>query len=86
MTAIELARNRLTKASARRASQNPRVIALSPRHEDSECSSQLQIGPESAPIFGMETAVPSLPNDIAALQALVVAESRAGGLADEAAA
>jgi transposase len=50
------------------------VPVASARHEDSPPTTEMQAEPESADVAGMATEQSALPNDIAALRAIMVAE------------
>jgi transposase len=79
MTAVEIARARLAQAAARRATPKRqtarRPAAMSPRHDDSGARSALEGACESALARSMTTTTAdTLPNDISALCALILAE------------
>jgi transposase len=74
MTAVEIARARLTHAAARRAAPRMRTALTSPRHDDSGAQSALEDAPESVIARSMTATADALPDDIGALRALILAE------------
>ena len=74
MTAAEIARTRLARATARRATPKRRPATTSPRHDDSDAQLSLEGASESVPACSMTTPSDALPDDIGALRALILAE------------
>jgi transposase len=83
MTAVEIARARLARATARRAAPRMRTAPTSPRHDDSGAQSALEDASESVLARSMTATADALPDDIGALRALILAE-RAERLAERA--
>jgi transposase len=85
MTAVDLARARLARTTARRATPKRRTAGrtatASPRHDDSGAQSALEDASESVLARSMTTTADALPDDIGALCALILAE-RAERLAE----
>src|ERR1700758_3894309 len=75
MTAVDLARTRLARATARRATPKThtarRTATASPRHDDSGAQSALEDASESVLSRAMITPADALPDDIGALHALI---------------
>ncbi len=74
MTIVEIARARLADATARRAAPKKRRATASPRHDDSGAQLTLEYASESVLDCSMITTVDTLPDDIGALRALILAE------------
>lgn len=78
MTAVDLARARLARTTARRATPKRRTAGrtatASPRHDDSGAQSALEDASESVPARSMTTTADALPDDISALRALILTE------------
>jgi transposase len=74
MTAVEIARARLARAAARRATPKRRPATTSPRHDDSGAQSSLEGASESVLARSMTATADTLPDDISALRALILAE------------
>ena len=72
MTAVDLARARLARATARRAMPRRRTVTASPRHDDSGAQSALEDASESVLSRAMITPADALPDDIGALHALIL--------------
>jgi hypothetical protein len=83
MIAVEIARARLARATARRATPKRRATPTSLRHDDSGAQSVLESALESVPARSMTTPTHALPDDIGAPRALILAE-RAERLAEHA--
>jgi transposase len=74
MTAVEIARARLARASVRRAAPKKHPAATSPRHDDSGAQSALEDASESVLARSMIATADALPDDIGALRAVILAE------------
>ena len=74
MTAVDIARARLARTTAKRAAPRKRVAKAPPRHDDSGTQSALEDAAESALPRAMTTTADALPDDIGALRALILAE------------
>jgi transposase len=78
MTAVDLARARLARTTARRATPKRRTAGrtatASPRHDDSGAQSALEDASESVLARSMTTTADALPDDIGALRALILTE------------
>jgi hypothetical protein len=78
MTAVDLARARLARTTARRATPKRRTAGrtatASPRHDDSGAQSALEDASESVLARSMTTTADALPDDITALRALILTE------------
>ena len=69
MTAVEVARARLARTAARRATSKGRTAAISPRHDDSVAQLALENASESVLSCSMTPTSNALPDDIDALRA-----------------
>lgn len=76
MTAVEIARARLARTTAKRTAPKKRVAKTPPRQDDSGMQSALEGALESVLARAM-TTVDALPDDIGALRALILAERAA---------
>jgi transposase len=74
MTAVEIARARLARATARRTTPKRRTTTGSPRHDDSGAQLALEGASESVLARSMITTADALPDDIGALRALILVE------------
>jgi hypothetical protein len=81
MTAVEIARARLARTTAKRATPKKRIAKTSLRQDDSGTQSALEGAAESALARTMTTTAdtlpPQLPDDIGALRALILTERAA---------
>jgi transposase len=81
MSAVEIARARLGRTTAKRATPRRRAAKASPRHDDSGTQSALEGASESALHHAMTTTAdalpPPLPDDIGALRTLILTERAA---------
>jgi transposase len=74
MTTVEIARARLARVAARRATPKRRTATTSPRHDDSGAQSALEGASESVLARSMTTTADALPDNIGALRALILTE------------
>jgi transposase len=74
MTAVEIARVRLARTTAKRATPKKRIAKTPLRQDDSGPQSALEGAAESALPRAMTTTADALPDDISALRALILAE------------
>jgi hypothetical protein len=74
MTAVDIARARLARTTAKRAAPRKRVAKAPPRQDDSGTQSALESAMESVLLRPMTTTADALPDDVGALRALILAE------------